>query len=258
MSILNLNGPEGHFPRPKRGAKIWMGIGLIIAVLGVGSTLASTITINQGTTTEFGQGVQRTVYCGGNQTITLVPISGFINNSESNSSSAPLASASPTTSATPSSSATPSNNSAPISSASPPGTFYLSGIKVTDIPNSCSGKDFVFTVYDKSGSSTPVVISTLGGVQVITPTVWWVHGSEYGGILSLSRDINVPATSLAELHNIEQDGDKGGFIISFLDQSGTTHAAIDDISRIVVETQDDTFGHSEHVDHHVALSQLQS
>jgi hypothetical protein len=57
-----------------------MGIGLVIAVLGVGSTLASTITINSGQNTEFGQGVERTVYCGGNKQISVTPISGYINN----------------------------------------------------------------------------------------------------------------------------------------------------------------------------------
>ncbi len=201
-----------------------MGIGLVIAVLGVGSTLASTITINQGNNAEFGQGVQRTIYCGGNQTITLIPVSGFINNPDP----------SPSPSSTPSSAST-----------SAPGNFYLSGIRVTNIPRACSGKDFVFSAYDKSGSNSPVAISTLDGVSIQTPTVYWLHGSEYGGILSLSRDSYRPATGLAQLSNIEQDGDFGGFVINFLD-TGATHASIDSIARIVVETQDDTFGADEH------------
>jgi hypothetical protein len=240
MSILNLNGPAGQPSKNKRGMKIWMGIGLVIAVLGVGSTLASTITINQGNSTEFGQGVQRTVYCGGNQTITLVPISGFIN--------------------TPEPSATPSSDSRrhePSTSPSPAGTFYLSGIRVTNIPKSCSGKDFVFSAYDKSGSNTPVQISVFDGVSLITPTVYWQQDREYGGLISVDRNafIDASAAGLATLENIEQDGDNGGFIINFLDGAGVSHAPIDSIARIVVETQDDTFGLDEHVNHHRALSQ---
>lgn len=229
MSILNLNGPAGQQPRNKRGMKIWMGIGLVIAVLGVGSTLASTITINQGNNAEFGQGVQRTIYCGGNQTITLVPVSGFINRNESSGSDS-------TTSA---------------------GTFYLSGIRVTNIPRSCSGKDFVFSAYDKSGSNTPVIISSHDGHDVRTPTVYWLQNSEYGGLLSLSRNEFQSAEGLAQLSNIEQDGDNGGFLITFTNLAGTTHAPIDSIARIVVETQDDTFGTEEHSVGQHNLSQLE-
>ena len=103
MSILNLNGPAGRSPRGKRAVKVWMGIGLVIAVLGVGSTLASTITINGGTNQEFGQGVQRTVYCGGNQEITVTPVSSYLNvaepmPSESESPEVSSASASPSAS----------------------------------------------------------------------------------------------------------------------------------------------------------------
>ena len=58
MSILNLEfnaGSGGRAPRNKRAVKVWVGIGLVAAVLGVGSTLASTITLNNGGATEFGQ-----------------------------------------------------------------------------------------------------------------------------------------------------------------------------------------------------------
>jgi hypothetical protein len=242
MSILNLNGPTGYPSRTKRSAKIWMGIGLVIAVLGVGSTLASTITINKGVNTEFGQGVQRTVYCGGNQTINLIPISGFINSQDST----PIAS--------------PEESTPSASPTDAPGSFYLAGIRVTNIPKACSGKDFVFSAYDNSGSIQPVAISTRtsDGLTMSTPTVYWLHGSEYGGILSLSRTDYIDPAGLASLSNIEQDGDFGGFIISIADGAGLTHAPIDSISRIVVETQDDTFGAEEHTNNNSphALSTL--
>jgi hypothetical protein len=60
-----------------------MGFGLIIAVLGLGSTFAANININGGEPNiEFGQGLTQTVYCGENdeeEWITVTPISAFVN-----------------------------------------------------------------------------------------------------------------------------------------------------------------------------------
>jgi hypothetical protein len=62
-----------------------MGFGLIIAVLGLGSTFAADININgQDPNTEFGQGVTKTVFCGAlEEPITVTPISKFVNESSS-------------------------------------------------------------------------------------------------------------------------------------------------------------------------------
>ena len=80
MSILNLNAPQGRGPIGKKKTKIWMGVGLLAAVLGFGSTFAASITLNQpGGTTEFGQGVTQTVYCGGDQSVTITPLSSYQN-----------------------------------------------------------------------------------------------------------------------------------------------------------------------------------
>lgn len=80
MSILNLNAPQGRSSSGKKSAKIWMGVGLLVAVLGFGSTFAANITLNSPEgTTEFGQGVSQTVYCGGNQSVTVTPISSYQN-----------------------------------------------------------------------------------------------------------------------------------------------------------------------------------
>lgn len=81
MSILNLNAPQGRGPAEKKSLKILMGVGLLAAVLGFGSTLAANISINNGNQSEFGQGVSETIYCGSeNPTkITVRPISKFVN-----------------------------------------------------------------------------------------------------------------------------------------------------------------------------------
>ena len=80
MSILNLNAPQGRGPIGKKKTKIWMGVGLLVAVLGLGSTFAANITLNSpGGTTEFGQGVSQTVYCGGAESVVITPISSYSN-----------------------------------------------------------------------------------------------------------------------------------------------------------------------------------
>ena len=80
MSLLNLNSPAGQTPRGKGSSRAWMGIGLIVAVLGIGSTFASNITLNSPEgDTEFGQGVTQTVYCGGDKSVTITPLSSYQN-----------------------------------------------------------------------------------------------------------------------------------------------------------------------------------
>ena len=81
MSILNLNTPQGGNSVGEKKTKIWMGVGLLAAVLGVGSTLAANITINSPEgNTEFGQGVTQTVYCGdGESSVKVTPASSYTN-----------------------------------------------------------------------------------------------------------------------------------------------------------------------------------
>jgi hypothetical protein len=81
MSLLNLNTPQEKNPGSKKSSKLWMGAGLLVAVLGIGSTFAANIQINDNNQSEFGQGLTQTVYCGSeNPTkITVTPISAFVN-----------------------------------------------------------------------------------------------------------------------------------------------------------------------------------
>ena len=79
MSLLNLNSPAGRGPRGRKSSRAWMGFGLVIAVLGIGSTFAANIQINNDETSEFGQGVTQTVFCGGDQEVTIAPISTYVN-----------------------------------------------------------------------------------------------------------------------------------------------------------------------------------
>jgi len=90
MSLLNLNSPAGQSPRGKKSLKMWMGAGLLVAVLGIGSTFAANIQINNNRDSEFGQGLTQTVYCGQeeDESITVTPISAFVNSVETAGGSA--------------------------------------------------------------------------------------------------------------------------------------------------------------------------
>ena len=243
MTILNLNGPAGRAPRMKNSARAWMGVGLVIAVLGIGSTFASTISINSGNDTEFGQGVQRTVYCGGdNVSLKVTPVSAYKNKSGA--------------------------------SADPAGTFYLTGIKVSEIPTACDGVNFVVSIYNTTADSSALTLATNSSTSksLITPTVYWrnsitntsgvytykgssssaaasdstncqnasankIDSSGSGALLSLSRTSYDSPCSLAYLtvkSNAFQVNIKtGGYV---------TNSDIIAAGRIVIETQEDAFG----------------
>jgi len=235
MSILNLNTPQGKNPRGKKNTKIWMGVGLLVAVLGVGSTFASTITINPAGNTEFGQGVEKTIYCGGSSgSLTVTPTSSYKN----------------------------SSNDSTL------GNFYLASIRVTDIPSDCDGVNFVFSMYDSTdGSTTPITLATSGGSTLSVPAVYWrtksVTSSKYvsnpsstsncqlgasegsghtakafGGILSLSKTAYVSPCAVAYLTSQSSSA----FTINVQSTANLTNVI--SAARIVVETQNDTFGSS--------------
>ena len=243
MSILNLNGPSGRSARSPRVVKVWVGIGLLVAVLGIGSTLAANITINGGPSTEFGQGVQRTVYCGsGAVPITVTPISSYSN---------------------PSPQDVAGHGDDPVASASAAaGSFYLSGIQVSEIDPACSGIDFVVSVYDNKGTDTPLVIAA----DLTNPAVYWIDGcpsflttpqcvaakiiksdltsdiNNRGALLSADRT-SFLGTAFATVTTIPRTNDGShGFTINIPTNGSFLPIKSDLVGKIVIETQNDTFG----------------
>lgn len=231
MSILNLNTPQIGAPKGRKATKIMLGVGLLAAVLGFGSTFAANITLNNGNSpTEFGQGVQQTVYCGGNATtLTVKPFSTFKSSSNS---------------------------------------FAVGGITVSGIPADCNNRNFVISVY-KDNSDSRQTIASLSGTNLITPTVFWttsnssyvIESSENrsstsncqkrkssnpssaslgGAILSLSSTSYQAPCAVAFLSAVTP-GSLGAFTISIV-TTGTTLMSLADFDKITIETQNDTFG----------------
>ena len=56
MSILDLGTGPSRPSVGKKSTRIFLGFGLLVAVIGIGSTFASTISINANQDIEFGQG----------------------------------------------------------------------------------------------------------------------------------------------------------------------------------------------------------
>lgn len=97
-------------------------------LLFLGSTFAANInlTANGNNRIEFGQGVTRTVVCGGsNVEVLLTPYSSFINASRADGG----------------------------------GSFAFTGVKLEEIPDECFGASFRFRAYEES-SNSPLVLSS--------------------------------------------------------------------------------------------------
>ena len=82
MEILNLGGSnDSSGPAPKKKFKLLLGVGLLAAVMGMGSTLAATINLSSGSPVEFGQGVAATTAC--DSSLTVTPYSTYVNAADS-------------------------------------------------------------------------------------------------------------------------------------------------------------------------------
>jgi hypothetical protein len=229
MAILNLDGGGSRGPRFGR-PKIWLGIAIIAGVLGIGSTLASTITLNSGTPTEFGQGATRTVYCGGSQeSLTITPIAGY-----SNAAYVPqLGEAADSDTAT-----------------AYAGSFVMSGFKVSDIPEKCSNIDFIISAYGNGTGSSP--LSFLGNAETVNGlAVLWEGSKNYVGAglpcKNPQTSSSVPGCQGAAVRNnvdgfpsssnvTVQSNRADEFTVSFGNGLGIP---TDSLGRLVIETQDD-------------------
>jgi hypothetical protein len=124
MSPLNIH-PEEVAPAPKKknnkNLKIFLGIGALIAIPVIGSTLAGNITINDGPI-QFGQGVQRAIAC--DDDIDLTVNADYAN----------------------------AENAA--------GTFTLGSVELSNILHACGGKKIQVSVYNNVADSPAIPIGS--------------------------------------------------------------------------------------------------
>ena len=133
MDILNLGGVNEPSERPsKKKLKVIIGIGLLAGVMGMGSTLAASITLNGGTAVEFGQGVQLVTAC--DAAITVTPTSEFVNSTTDGQAN-----------------------------------FRLKSIAITDIGSGCVGKKIRLTAYTDVETFTAYTLAGSGAGNITSP-----------------------------------------------------------------------------------------
>ena len=86
MPILDFESAPAA--RPRKNLRLILGVGTVAAVIGIGSTLASNISLNGGGNAEFGQGVATTAACDSN--IEITPITEFMNSEIQSESRYPM------------------------------------------------------------------------------------------------------------------------------------------------------------------------
>jgi len=121
--------PQGLKYSKKKNPKLFAGL---LILIGTGfffqTTLASNISLNTGNSREFGQGIQLTTACSGNDFLTVTPMLTFENGSSAN--------------------------------------YKVSAIKVTGIPDSCQGSDFTINVYGET-SSVPLPLFNTSSTDAV-------------------------------------------------------------------------------------------
>jgi hypothetical protein len=274
-----------------------MGFGLAIAVLGIGSTFAANININGGQDTEFGQGRTRTVFCGGDEKVTIAPISTYVNTvlaAPENSFSArfatdyytdrvgdftPYNGKSTTVNgktgwwllAINSAALAPDQDllaiktstaseifserkivddvegyykvrsPAPFEEIVMPAvefseaTFRTAGVLISDIPEECDDVTFVLSFFGETGNAQTMISNDFEDVKEVAYT-WYYYPDTIGDGYSVSSS----RTSFVEtpLVTAETTADSLKFIFN---SAGATVIEADDLDKIVVETQEDTF-----------------
>ena len=149
MDILNLGGINEPSERPsKKKLKVIIGIGLLAGVMGMGSTLAASITLNGGTAVEFGQGVQLVTAC--DSAITVTPTAAFVNGTSAAQSG-----------------------------------FKLATISLTDIDETtCLGKKLRLNAYTDSDTYTVYTQANAKTSPIAFSWNYGVTGNKFGGSTS--------------------------------------------------------------------------
>ena len=156
MSLINFSNTKKSSPRASKPLKLILGVGVLAAVIGLGSTLAANIALNTGAPIEFGQGVAQTTSC--DNDVTLTPYSTFINSEGA-------------------------------------GNFALSSINVSGINSSsghCAGKEFTIKVYSDSPGTQLDLLTGVSSVTVLDSGTKFYIAATTG--LSITVDSNTGFT----------------------------------------------------------------
>ena len=160
MALLDIEIEEIDKPVKRglgKGAKVAIGLALLIIVPSVATTLAGTITINSDTAIAFGQGVVQATAC--DDEITLTPTTE-------------------------------------VDNAAGAGIFKIKTIVLSGIAAACSGKTFKVQAFGASGDSPLLLASGAGGCvasATFSDSTWGTATSpnDCKGVMTGSGDGNI-------------------------------------------------------------------
>jgi len=144
MASLNFQPPDLKRKRLKSLPVVWsIGIISIVSVAVVGFTLATPVTRNiVSSSSEFGQGMTVTTGCAGSTPLTLIPRATFRN------------------------------------TGSRAGSYYLTGLTLSNIPSSCDNSFFQFNAYGPTGDALRLTNCSYTGT---TPVMYFNGSLNYDG-----------------------------------------------------------------------------
>jgi hypothetical protein len=126
VSLLNFESSKPNRSGSRKPFKLLIGIGALVGVIALGSTLAASINLNTGKPVEFGQGVAQTTACDNN--ILVTPFARFVN-------------------------------------ATGEGSFMFAGISLSILDTTtqgCAGKSFSIEAFGQGGSSLATYSISVG------------------------------------------------------------------------------------------------
>jgi hypothetical protein len=109
--------------RKSKKQRLLVGICALAVSAGIGNTLAANISLNSGDPVEFGQGMVATVACSGSENLNINPVTSFTNSTGA-------------------------------------GSYKLSGLTVSNIPEECFGKDFIIRAYNDTNLAPLALFNT--------------------------------------------------------------------------------------------------
>ena len=132
MEILRFDESDAPAPKKKRPSKGWLALGLVAALMGIGTAFASsTISINGNNQVPLSQGVAQVVNCQSDD-LTIIPQSHLY---------VP----------------TPSSEPGDDSYESP--YFYLQELTISNVKSTCENKDFKFKIYPPGAETSPTPLT---------------------------------------------------------------------------------------------------
>ena len=133
MEKYYCDDPDDLYEQPRKRSLLGILTSIVLIAGGaffVQTTLAANVTINSNQSKEFGQGIAQTPACSGNTSLTLTPVSTFVN-------------------------------------ASGGGGYYFNSATVSGIPDTCFGVDLIINAYGATSNSPLALFNSTSTNAVI-------------------------------------------------------------------------------------------